>query len=63
MEFINDGTIKLYEFLATPYGEVCEIGLDFALEAGELYVDHYLPPLGDESMISYYFYHKIIATY
>ncbi|KAG8187842.1 hypothetical protein JTE90_001216 [Oedothorax gibbosus] len=48
MDFINDGTIKLYEFLATPYGEVCEIGLDFALEAGELYVDQYLPPLGDE---------------
>lgn len=50
---MNDGTYKLYEFLASPYGEVCEIGLEFALEAGELYVDHYLPPLGDESKLFY----------
>lgn len=45
---VNDGTEKFEEFLASPYGEVCDIAIDFVLDVGEMYVDHFLPPLGDE---------------
>ncbi|KAF8793066.1 uncharacterized protein LOC129968644 isoform X2 [Argiope bruennichi] len=48
VDIVNDGTEKLEEFLASPYGEVCDIALDFVLDVGEMYVDHFLPPLGDE---------------
>ncbi|GFS84410.1 perilipin-3 [Trichonephila clavipes] len=48
VDIVNDGTEKLEEFLASPYGEVCDIAIDFVLDVGEMYVDHFLPPLGDE---------------
>ncbi|CAL1289655.1 unnamed protein product [Larinioides sclopetarius] len=48
VDIVNDGTEKLEEFLASPYGEVCDIAFDFVLDVGEMYVDHFLPPLGDE---------------
>ncbi|XP_035219708.1 lipid storage droplets surface-binding protein 2-like [Stegodyphus dumicola] len=47
-QLINESSQKFSEFLASPYGEVCEIAMDFVFDAGELYVDYYLPPLGDE---------------
>ncbi|GIY36111.1 uncharacterized protein CDAR_101651 [Caerostris darwini] len=48
VDIVNDGTEKFEEFLASPYGEICDIALDFALDVGDMYVDHFLPPLGDE---------------
>nr|XP_042895619.1 uncharacterized protein LOC107453658 isoform X2 [Parasteatoda tepidariorum] len=47
-KLLHESSEKLAEFRASPYGEVCELALDFTLEAGEMYVDYYLPPLGDE---------------
>lgn len=49
LQFINEGTQRFEELCASPYGEVCDLVLDIVFGAGEIYVDYYLPPLGDES--------------
>lgn len=48
LQFMNEGTQRLEELSASPYGEVCDLVLDIVFGAGEIYVDYYLPPLGDE---------------
>lgn len=49
LQFVNEGTKRFEELCASPYGEVCDLVLDIVFGAGEIYVDYYLPPLGDES--------------
>ncbi|XP_054721084.1 uncharacterized protein LOC129230687 [Uloborus diversus] len=48
VQLTDQGTEKFVEFLASPYGEVCELTLDLLFDAVALYIDCYLPPLGDE---------------
>lgn len=47
-QFVNKGTRRFEELCASPYGEVFDVALDIAFGTGEIYVDYYLPPLGDE---------------
>lgn len=53
LQFVNEGTKRFEELCASPYGEVCDLVLDIVFGAGEIYVDYYLPPLGDESELQY----------
>lgn len=48
LQFVDKGTQRFEELRASPYGEFLDVALDIAFGTGEIYVDHYLPPLGDE---------------